>query len=149
MIDEKTPLPQLIIIDGGKGQVSAALKSLEKLGIQDKVDMIGIAKKLEDIFKPGDSLPLSINKKSQTLRLIQRARDEAHRHGITRHRQKRINTNLRSGIEEIKGIGKKTTEKLLAHFKSIKKLKEATPEEIEKVIGKARTKVLLEKLKEG
>jgi excinuclease ABC subunit C len=123
--------------------------SLTKLGIQDKVDIISIAKRLEEIYKPGDPLPLSINKKSQTLRLIQRARDEAHRFGITRHRKKRNNSSLQSSLEEIPGVGKSTTEKLLSHFKSIKKIKAASPEEIEKVVGKARAKVIVEKLKGG
>ena len=149
MLDEETPLPQLIIIDGGKGQLHSAMLSLIKLGIQDKVDIISIAKRLEEIYKPGDPLPLSINKKSQTLRLIQRARDEAHRFGITRHRKKRNSSSLQSSLEEIPGVGKSTTEKLLSHFKSIKKIKDASIEEIEKVVGKARAKVIVEKLKGG
>jgi excinuclease ABC subunit C len=146
LLDEGEPLPQLIIIDGGKGQLSSAMKSLQDLGIADKLDIIGIAKRLEEIYKPGDPLPLSINKKSQSLRLIQRARDEAHRFGLSRHRNKRISTNLHSSLESIPGVGKKTTEKLLSHFKSIKKLKEASAEEIEKIVGKARAKVVVEAL---
>ena len=148
MIEENTPLPQLIIIDGGKGQLNAALNSLNVLGINDKVDIIGIAKRLEEIYKPGDPIPLSINKKSQTLRLIQQARDEAHRTGITRHRKKRNQGSLKSSLTKIPGIGEKTTEKLLAHFKSIKKVKEASEEEIAEVVGKAKAKVVIVKLKE-
>ena len=146
MLDEKTPLPQLIIIDGGKGQLSSAWKVLNELGIQDQVDIIGIAKRLEEIYKPGDPLPLSINKKSPSLRLIQRARDEAHRFGITAHRKKRNAVNVVSSIQGIKGIGEATAEKLLKHFKSVKKIKEATFEEIEKVVGKAKAKVVVEAL---
>jgi excinuclease ABC subunit C len=146
MLDEETPLPQLIIIDGGKGQLGAAMKSLRELGISDQVDIISIAKRLEEIYKPGDPLPLSINKKSQTLRLIQKARDEAHRFGITRHRKKRIKGSLQSSLEEIQGVGKATTQKLLTHFKSIKKVKEATPEEIAMVVGKARAKTIIASL---
>ncbi len=146
MIDENQPLPQLIIIDGGKGQLSSAMKSLAELKITDKVEIISIAKRLEEIYKPGDPLPLSINKKSQSLRLIQRARDEAHRFGITKHRKKRITTNLVSTLENIPGIGKKTAEKLLSYFKSVKKMQDASAEEIEKVVGKARAKTVLEKL---
>ncbi|MGZ5304229.1 MAG: helix-hairpin-helix domain-containing protein, partial [Bacteroidia bacterium] len=147
MLEENQPLPQLIIIDGGKGQLSSAMKSLAELNISDKVEIISIAKRLEEIYKPGDPLPLSINKKSQSLRLIQRARDEAHRFGITKHRQKRITSNLVSTLEDIPGIGKKTAEKLLSYFKSVKKMQDATPEEIEKVVGKARAKTVLERLK--
>ncbi len=146
VLDENQPLPQLIIIDGGKGQLSSAYSVIEKLGIQDKVDIIGIAKRLEEIYKPGDPIPLSINKKSPALRLIQRCRDEAHRFGITAHRKKRIVKNLVSSIQDIQGIGEKTAEKLLKHFKSVKKLKEANPEEIEAVVGKAKAKIVIDSL---
>ena len=146
MLDENTPLPQLIIIDGGKGQLSSAWKVLNELGIQDKVDIIGIAKRLEEIYRPGDPVPLSINKKSPTLRLIQRARDEAHRFGITAHRKKRNAVNVVSSIQDIKGIGEATAEKLLKHFKSVKKLSVAPLEEIEKVVGKAKAKIVIDAL---
>ncbi|MDQ3072074.1 MAG: excinuclease ABC subunit UvrC [Bacteroidota bacterium] len=149
LLEQNEPLPQLIIIDGGKGQLSAAIKSLRELNLLDKVDIIGIAKRLEEIYKPGDPIPLSINKKSQTLRIIQQARDEAHRFGVTHHRKRRQNANLRSSIEDIRGIGKKTAEKLINHFKSVKKLKEASAEEMEKVVGKARTAVVLKALNES
>lgn len=137
MLEENMPLPQLIIIDGGKGQLNAALNSLNTLGITDRVDIVGIAKRLEEIYKPGDPIPLSINKKSQTLRLIQQARDEAHRTGITRHRKKRNQGSLQTSLTQIPGIGEKTSEKLLVHFKSIKKLKDASPEEIAAIVGKS------------
>jgi len=140
MLDEGDSLPQLIIIDGGKGQLSSSVKSLERLGILDKVTVIGIAKKLEEIFFPGDSIPLYINKKSESLKLIQQARNEAHRFAITFHRNQRSKDFTNSEITLIPGIGDKTAEKLLTHFKSVKKLKEATAAEIESVVGKAATK---------
>ena len=140
MLDEGTSLPQLIIIDGGKGQLSSAVKSLELLGILDQITVIGIAKKLEEIFFPGDSIPLYINKKSESLKLIQQARNEAHRFAITFHRNQRSKDFTTTEITLIPGIGEKTAEKLLKHFKSVKKLKNATTEEMEVVIGKSATK---------
>jgi excinuclease ABC subunit C len=140
MLDEGVSLPQLIIIDGGKGQLSSAVKSLDKLGILDQVTVIGIAKKLEEIFFPGDSVPLYINKKSESLKLIQQARNEAHRFAITFHRNQRSKDFATSEITLIPGIGEKTAEKLLKHFKSVKKLKEADTEEIEAIVGKAATR---------
>ena len=137
----------MVIIDGGKGQLNAALNSLNTLGIANKLNVIGIAKRLEEIYKPGDPIPFSINKKSQTLRLIQKARDEAHRTGITRHRKKRDDSNLKSSLQTIPGVGAKTSEKLLSHFKSIKKVKAAREEEIAEVIGKAKAKVVMAELK--
>ena len=136
MLTEGESLPQLIIIDGGKGQLSSAVKSLEVLGILDRVTIIGIAKKLEEIFFPGDSIPLYINKKSESLKLIQQARNEAHRFAITFHRNQRSKDFTTSEIMLIPGIGDKTAAKLLKHFKSVKKLKAAEPEEIAEVAGK-------------
>ena len=144
MLDEGTELPNLIIIDGGKGQLSSAVSSLISLGIQDKVDIIGIAKRLEEIYKPGDPLPLYINKKSQTLKLIQRARDEAHRNGITAHRKKRNKGTLKTELTIIEGIGPATSEKLLTHFRSIKKIKEAAHDEIISIVGKAKAQVVFD-----
>jgi excinuclease ABC subunit C len=138
MLDEKTPLPQLIVIDGGKGQLSSAMNSLQKLSLEGKIEMISIAKKLEEIFRPGDSVPLYIDKKSETLRMIQRMRDEAHRFGIEHHRGRRIRGVVKSELGEISGIGTGLTEKLLKHFHSVKKVSEAPLEEIEKVIGKKK-----------
>ena len=143
MLDEKKSLPQLIIIDGGKGQLNAAVNSLEKLNIRGKMAVIGIAKKLEEIFFPGDSVPLYINKNSETLKLIQQLRNEAHRFSIHFHRQKRMKSMSASELDHIKGIGEKTKEDLLKRFGSIKKIKEADTEEIIQLIGNKRTQMLL------
>jgi excinuclease ABC subunit C len=138
MLDEGHPLPNLIIIDGGKGQLSSAVKSLEQLGIYGKVAIVGIAKRLEEIYFPEDNLPLYINKKSESLKLIQKMRDEAHRFGITAHRNKRSKNFTKSEIDQIQGIGGKSFELLIKHFKSVKKIKEATLEDLEAIIGKGR-----------
>ena len=130
VIDEGQDFPQLIIIDGGKGQLSSAMSSLKKLDLDKKVTVIGIAKRLEEIYYPGDSLPLYIDKKSESLKIIQHLRDEAHRFGITFHRSKRDKGTLKSELEDIPGIGKTTLEKLLTKFKSVKKIREATDEEL-------------------
>lgn len=144
MLEENQPMPQLIIIDGGKGQLSSALQSLEKLGLRGKITVIGIAKKLEEIYFPGDSLPLYIDKKSETLKVIQHARNEAHRFGITHHRNRRSKATVKTELTEIKGISNITAQKLLKTFGSVKKLKEVTEEEITKVIGKAKGKLVVE-----
>ncbi len=137
LLDEGESLPQLIIIDGGKGQLSASVKSLEELGVLDKVTVIGIAKRLEEIFFPGDSIPIYINKKSESLKLIQQARNEAHRFAITFHRNQRSKDFTSTELTQIPGIGDKTADKLLSHFKSVKKLKEAQMPEIQLVVGKS------------
>jgi excinuclease ABC subunit C len=138
LIDENTPFPDLILVDGGKGQLSSACEALKELGVYGKVPIAGIAKKLEEIYYPEDPLPLLINKKSPGLLLIQQIRDEAHRFAITFHRQKRSKKQLVTELEGFEGIGRKTADKLLRHFKSVKKVKEASREEIEKVIGKSK-----------
>ena len=143
MLDENQSLPQLIIIDGGKGQLSSAVSSLKKLGIDKKVTIIGIAKRLEELFYPGDSLPMYLDKKSETLKIIQHLRDEAHRFGITFHRKKRDQGTLKTELEEIEGIGKATADKLLTHFKSVKKIKEASAEELAKLLNKRQVVTLL------
>lgn len=143
MIEEDESLPQLIIIDGGKGQLSSAVSSLKKLGIEHKVTVIGIAKRLEELYYPGDSYPLHLDKKSETLKVIQQLRDEAHRFGITFHRKKRDQGTLKTELEDIPGIGKATADKLLRQFKSVKKIREATAVELEKVLNKAQVKTLL------
>jgi excinuclease ABC subunit C len=147
MLDEAQPLPQLIVIDGGKGQLSAAMNSLRKLELDGKIAVIGIAKKLEEIYYPHDPVPLYIDKKSETLRVIQHLRDEVHRFGITHHRKRRSKGVVRTELSQIKGIGENTAQKLLRHFKSVKKIKEAAPLEIEKVVGKAKAKIVIEGLK--
>ena len=142
LLEEKQPLPQLIIIDGGKGQLHAALNSLEKLNLRGKITMIGIAKKLEEIYFPNDTVPLYIDKKSESLKLIQYLRDEAHRFGITHHRNKRSKEAIKSELSEIKGIGYKTAQQLLWKFKSVARIKKATIKELEETISKKRAKVV-------
>jgi excinuclease ABC subunit C len=144
LLDEDTPLPQLIIIDGGKGQLGMAVKALKDLGIYGRMAVVGIAKRLEEIFYPGDNLPLYIDKKSETLRLIQRIRNEAHRFAITFHRSKRDAGTLKTEITEVKGLGKATADKLLTKFKSVKKIRELTEAELVAEIGKSKTRVLLD-----
>jgi len=142
MLDEGTELPQLIIIDGGKGQLSAALKSLKLLGIEKQVTVIGIAKRLEELYYPGDQYRLYLDKKSETLKVIQQLRDEAHRFGITFHRKKRDKGTLATELELIEGIGKTSAEKLLKYFKSVKKIKLATTEELQEVVNLKQAKAI-------
>jgi excinuclease ABC subunit C len=142
LIEENTELPNLIIVDGGKGQLSSAVEALDELHIYGKVPIIGIAKRLEEIYYPEDPLPLHISKKSQSLLLIQFIRDEAHRFAINFHRQKRSNNTIFSELESIQGIGEKTTDLLLANFKSFKKIKEAPEDELERVIGKSKAAIV-------
>jgi excinuclease ABC subunit C len=136
VMEEGQDFPQLIIIDGGKGQLSSAMYSLKKLGLDKKVTVIGIAKRLEEIYYPGDSLPLYIDKKSESLKIIQQLRDEAHRFGITFHRSKRDKGTLKSELQDIPGIGSTTLEKLLTKFKSVKKIKESSDEELATILNK-------------
>jgi excinuclease ABC subunit C len=140
LVDEGGNLPQLIVIDGGKGQLSSSVKSLEKLGLRGKISIIGIAKRLEEIYFPGDSVPLYLDKRSESLRLIQRIRNEAHRFGITHHRKKRRKGNLGTSLDKIKGIGPKTVKLLITHFGSVKKIKGSKKEELEKLVGKIKAK---------
>lgn len=140
LLDENEPLPQLIIIDGGKGQLSSALKSLEDLGLRGKIAIIGIAKRLEELFYPEDPIPLYLDKKSETLKIIQYLRNEAHRFGITHHRDRRSKSALQTSLETIPGIGEKTMITLLKHFKSVKRLKNATENEISEVVGASKAK---------
>jgi len=146
LLEENQPLPQLIIIDGGKGQLSSACQALKDLGIYGKMAIIGIAKKLEEIYFPEDEVPLHLNKKSESLRFIQQIRDEAHRFAITFHRDKRSKNSIQSSLEQIEGIGEKTMTKLLQHFKSISALKNASEAEVSQVIGKVKAKTLLNAL---
>jgi len=144
LLDENQPLPQLIIIDGGKGQLSAALKSIDELGLRGKITVIGIAKRLEELFYPGDSIPLYLDKKSETLKVIQQLRNEAHRFGITHHRDQRSKAALNSSIESIPGIGEKTMLTLIQQFKSVKRIKLATEKEISDVIGVSKAKKIVD-----
>tara|TARA_R110002020_G_scaffold144120_3_gene316947 strand:- start:3154 stop:4947 length:1794 start_codon:yes stop_codon:yes gene_type:complete len=144
LLAEEQPLPQLIIIDGGKGQLSSSLKSLEKLGLRGKIAIIGIAKRLEELFYPDDPIPLYLDKKSETLKIIQQLRNEAHRFGITFHRSKRSKQALNTELETIPGIGEKTVVELLKHFKSTKRIASASFEELSKIIGASRAKKLVE-----
>ncbi len=139
---EQSELPNLIIVDGGKGQLSSAVEALQALNIYGQIPIIGIAKKLEEIYYPEDPLPLHINKKSQGLRLIQYVRDEAHRFAITFHRLKRSNNTIFTELESIPGIGKKTTDILLSSFRSIKKIQSATLDELIEVIGKSKAEIV-------
>src|ERR1700744_1257829 len=143
MLDEGTELPQLIIIDGGKGQLSSALKSLKLLGIDKQVTVIGIAKRLEELYYPGDQYPLYLDKKSETLKIIQQLRDEAHRFGITFHRKKRDKGTLTTELELIEGIGKTTADKLLKSFRSVKKIREASVEELQEVVNAKQGNAIL------
>ena len=144
LLDEDEPLPQLVIIDGGKGQLSSAMKSIQKLELEKKITVIGIAKRLEEIYFPGDSVPIYVNKKSESLKLIQQARNEAHRFAISFHRDQRSRSFLNTELTNIPGIGQKTAEKLLSHFGSMAKIKKAPAGELIKVVGMASTKKLLQ-----
>lgn len=142
LLEEEESLPQLIVIDGGKGQLSAAIESLEHLGIEKKIAIIGIAERLDEIYAPGDPIPLFIDKGSETLKVIQQLRNEAHRFGLSFHRQKRSKKALHSDLENIPGIGPKTIESLLQHFKSLKRIKSANFEELVIVTGTARANAI-------
>lgn len=138
MLDEAEALPQLILIDGGKGQLSSAVKSLKLLGLYGKITIIGIAKRLEEIYFPEDSIPLYLDKKSETLKILQRVRDESHRFGVKHHRTRRKNSTIKSELEEIPGIGEKAIELLLSKLKSVKRVKESSRESLEEILGKNR-----------
>lgn len=147
MLDEGDSMPQLIIIDGGKGQLSAALKSLTKLGLNGRIIIIGIAKRLEEIFFPGDNIPLYLDKRSESLKLIQRLRNEAHRFGIKHHRSKAGKRVVSSSLTQIKGIGPKTTEMLFKHFKSLDNIRSATPEALAACVGEAKARLVMASLR--
>jgi excinuclease ABC subunit C len=145
LLEEERPLPELIVIDGGKGQLSSAVKSLDKLKLRGKIAIIGIAKRLEEIYFPGDSVPLYLDKRSESLMLIQQLRDEAHRFGITHHRKQRGKESLGTSLDKIEGIGPKTVELLLSHFGSVKQVKAVKKEELVKLIGKKKAEKIHEK----
>ncbi|MFI8377625.1 excinuclease ABC subunit UvrC [Leeuwenhoekiella sp. NPDC079379] len=142
LLNEDEPLPQLIIVDGGKGQLSSGVKALEDLGLRGKIAIIGIAKRLEELFYPGDSIPLYLDKKSETLKVIQQLRNEAHRFGITFHRNKRSNAAISTELETISGIGEKTVIELLTHFRSVTKVKEASEKNLAEVIGPSKARII-------
>ncbi|MEM6895055.1 MAG: excinuclease ABC subunit UvrC [Bacteroidota bacterium] len=144
LLEEEAPLPQLIVIDGGKGQLSAALKSLDALGLRGKIAILGIAKRLEEIYFPNDPIPLYLDKKSETLKIIQQLRNEAHRFGITHHRNRRSKGALFSSLTDIDGIGEKTANELLKTFKSVKRIKEAPVESLAKTVGMVKAKKIYE-----
>ncbi|MGE4289692.1 MAG: excinuclease ABC subunit UvrC [Salinivirgaceae bacterium] len=143
-LSEEQAIPQLIVIDGGKGQLGAAVKSLTRLKLIGKVAVIGIAKKLEEIYFPGDSVPLYLDKNSETLKIIQHIRNESHRFGINFHRQKRSKNFITSELDAIEGIGPKTVEQLLTQFKSVENIKQASPDELTALIGKAKAQKLIQ-----
>lgn len=142
ILDEGASLPQLILIDGGKGQLSSAIKSLKLLGLYGKISIISIAERLEEIFFPNDPIPLYLDKKSETLKVLQRVRDEVHRFGVKHHRTRRKNSALKSELEEIPGVGKKTIELLLSKLKSVKRVREASLETLEEILGKSKGKIV-------
>jgi excinuclease ABC subunit C len=142
LLDEGDDLPQLILIDGGKGQLSSAVKSLRLLGLYGKITIVGIAKRLEEIFFPEDPIPLYLDKKSETLKILQRIRDEAHRFGVKHHRTRRTNSTIKSELEGIPGVGGKTIELLLSRLKSVKRVKESSLETLEEILGKSKAKVV-------
>jgi excinuclease ABC subunit C len=142
MVEEEFDLPQLVIIDGGKGQLSSAMKSIDKLGLREKITVIGIAKKLEEIYFPGDSVPIYLDKNSVSLKIIQQLRNEAHRFGINFHRDKRSSKMIESELDQIKGIGPATKEILLQKFGTVDKIRNATQEELEKIVGHSKSTIL-------
>ena len=143
LLAENAPLPQLIVVDGGKGQLSLAMQALEELGLKDKIEIVGLAKRLEEIITPYDSESLFLDKNSPALRLLMHLRDEAHRFGITHHRNKRTKAQVNSELREIEGIGEATEQKLLKHFKSLKRIKEAPVQELISVVGQKNAKAIL------
>lgn len=144
LMQEGEELPQLVVVDGGKGQLSAAVEALEAIGLRGTIALAGIAKRLEEIYFPGDSVPLYIDKNSETLKVVQHMRDEAHRFGITFHRDKRSKSQIVSELDSIKGVGPKTAEALLRHFKSVKRIRQASLDEIAAVVGAAKARVITE-----
>ena len=146
LLSEGADLPQLVVLDGGKGQLSAGIKVLDSLGLRHQIAMIGIAKSLNEIYFPGDSLPLYIDKNSETLKVVQRLRDEAHRFGIAHHRNKRSKGQVASALDSITGVGEKTKQLLLRHFKSVKRIKEASEEQLAQVVGPAKAKLVFNAL---
>lgn len=144
LLEEDEPLPQLVIVDGGKGQLSSGVTALERLGLRGKVPIIGIAKRLEELFYPNDPVPLYLDKRSESLKVIQQMRNEAHRFGINHHRNKRSKQSIETELDEIPGIGEKTTVELLRHFRSVKRVKEATKQELIPIVGNSKAQKILD-----
>ncbi len=149
LVNEDEELPQLVIVDGGKGQLSAAVEAFDEMGLRGKIALVGIAKRLEEIYFPGDSVPLYIDKNSESLRVVQHLRDEAHRFGITHHRNRRSKGQIHSTFDDIKGVGDVTRDTLLRHFRSLKRVREASLDEIAAVIGPAKAKIVVDGLNEA
>ncbi len=147
LMAEGEELPQLVVVDGGKGQLNAAVEAFDEMGLRHKVALVGIAKRLEEIYFPGDSIPLYIDKKSESLRVVQALRDEAHRFGITHHRNRRSKSQLNSALDDIKGVGPATSRALLRHFKSLRRVSEAAIDELAAVIGPAKARLVSEALR--
>ncbi|MBQ5925225.1 MAG: excinuclease ABC subunit C, partial [Paludibacteraceae bacterium] len=146
LLQEGEGLPQLIVVDGGKGQLSAAVEVLDKLGLRGKIAIIGIAERLEEIYFPGDSVPLYIDKNSESLRVVQHMRDEAHRFGITHHRNRRSKSQTVSALDSIKGVGEKTRTTLLQHFKSLKRIRQASLDDLTTIIGTSKAQIIYDAL---
>jgi excinuclease ABC subunit C len=148
LLEENEPLPQLVIVDGGKGQLSSGVTALERLGLRGKIPIIGIAKRLEELFYPNDPVPLYLDKRSESLKVIQQMRNEAHRFGISHHRNKRSKQSIETELDEIPGIGEKTTVDLLRHFRSVKRVKEATKQELISIVGNSKAQKIVDFYKE-
>ena len=142
LLTEGEPLPQLVVVDGGKGQLSSAVEVFDQLGLRGKIALCGLAERLEEIYFPGDSVPLYIDKDSPSLKVIMHLRDEAHRFGITHHRKQRNKTLIVSALDDIKGVGEATRVALIRHFRSLKKVREASEAEIAEVVGPAKAKII-------
>ena len=140
--DENKSMPNLVIVDGGKGQLSAAVTALKELNLRDKIPIVGIAKRLEEIFFPGDRYPIYLDKRSESLKVIQFMRNESHRFGIEHHRNKRSNAAIHSKIEDVQGVGPKTIQLLFQKFKTIERIKEAKMPELEKLVGKHKARII-------
>ena len=149
LVEEGQELPQLVIVDGGKGQLSAAVEALDAIGLRGKIALAGIAKRLEEIYFPGDSVPLYINKNSESLRVVQHLRDEAHRFGITHHRDRRSKSQTVSRLDSIKGVGEATRTALLKKFKSVKQIELASTDTIAEVVGPAKARIIKDALMEN
>jgi len=149
LVQEGQSLPQLLVVDGGKGQVTATIQALDAIGLQGQIAVVGIAKRFNEVYFPGDSVPLFIDKNSETLRVIQRLRDEAHRFAITFHRSTRSKGQVHSALDDVKGIGPRSRDALLKHFKSLKRIRAASVDELAAVVGQSRAQLVHDALASG